>query len=549
MAGYNPSEYDQAITLFGPDAWQTYYSTERPQYPEGGDEATMQAYYDQLRQWNTANPRDAEMRMWLNGRATWGEKLSSRDQYYDFGDDWQEAKAIFGEDIFEIERASNTAPDFIAWRNANPDANMRLTGYKEWKKAAGLLPGGADWLEGIDLAVAGGEGRGAIPATMIPAATGPRPLGSERRPVGAGDWQAGLGEVPPVPGVARGEGRGATGMPQTSTIVDTLAPNTAGAPLVGAANAMTPGVIDMGTAAGTLPGSPYEWAMRNPSYAKYQQSAAQWETRKQNVYQTFGQETGGLYEQYLGLPANSAERKAFKLEHPELRAVQLYTWQPEAYAQAEQIFGADGIMAWAKTPAYQDTPEAKAARSAYLDANPKAFTVGAWLYGRPGQDDEDTADDEQFRYNLGADYATAKEMFGGNIWQVVQGYKRGWDKQTTSDYYKANANLSPFFDWWYGNMPKTGTASTYTRSGSSYGGGYGGGGGGWSGGGGGGGGAWSPNKYPPRVDARYMDSNLWRTGDQSIRRWRPENNGIDLSWLRAGDRLKPEQLKAWRPKG
>lgn len=541
MAGYNPNEYDQAVTLFGPDAWQTYYSPDRPQYPEGGDEATMQAYYDQLRQWNTANPRDAEMRMWLNGRATWGEKLSSHDGYYDFGDDWQEAKQIFGEDIFEIERASNTAPDFIAWRNANPEANMRLTGYKEWKKAAGMLPGGADWLEPIDLAVT--PGAQPTPATMMPSANGmPRPLGSERRPVGAGDWQAGLGEVPPVP--------------EPSTIVDTSAvPLTPGVTAIGTpatpAGVQPSTMVDtlpgMQTTGGAMPGSPYEWAMRNPSYAKYQASAAQWETRKQNVYSTFGQETGSLYEQYLGLPANSAERKAFKLEHPELRAVQLYTWQPEAYAQAEQLFGADGIMAWAKTPAYQDTPEAKAARSAYIDANPKAFTVGAWLYGRPGQDDEDTADDEQFRYNLGADYATAKEMFGANIWAVVEGYKRGWDKQTKSAYYNSNPNLSPFFDWWYGNMPKTSTASTYTRSGSSYGGGYGGGGGGWSGGGGGGGGTWSPNKYPPRVDGRWMDRDL-EVGTQAIRRWRPDNNGIDLSWMRAGDRLKPDQLKAWRPK-
>src|SRR5690606_32524704 len=209
-------------------------------------------------------------------------------------------------------------------------------------------------------------------------------------------------------------------VPEPSTIVDTSAvPLTPGVTATGtpaaAAGVQPSTMVDtlpgMQTTGGAMPGSPYEWAMRNPSYAKYQQSAAQWETRKQNVYQTFGQETGSLYEQYLGLPANSAERKAFKLEHPELRAVQLYTWQPEAYAQAEQLFGADGIMAWTKTPAYQDTPEAKAARSAYIDANPKAFTVGAWLYGRPGQDDEDTADDEQFRYNLGADYATAKEMF------------------------------------------------------------------------------------------------------------------------------------------
>lgn len=483
----------------------------------------MQQYYDALQQWNQTHPRDAEMRFWLNGRATWGEKQSSRDSWYDFGKDWKEAQQIFGPDIFDVERSANSAADFGAWRNANPDAYMRYTGYREWKKAAGLLPDGADWLAPVDLGVTPQQMN--VPASMAPTAGDmPRPLGSDRRPIGASDWQQGVTDVQPVP-VGGPSALAQTGPGLTAEIPQSMQPQTA------------PAGIDPipAGATGPMPTTAEGWAMRNASFAK----GVAWQERKQEVYQVFGVETGGLYDQYLSLPSGSQARRDFKAQHPELRAVQLFTFQPEAYSQAQTIFGQDGIMAWAKTPAYQDTPEAKAARSDYLDKNPKAFTVGAWLYGRPGQDNEDTTTDEQFQYNLGADYATAKEMFGNNIWTVVEGYKRGWPKQIKSQYYKDNPNLSPFFDWWYGNLPKSTGAVATSRAGYSYGGG---GGGGWGGGGGRG---WTPTIYPPRIDQRYMDRELEVTA-QMLRRWRPNYDGLDLSWLRAGDRIGPEQIRAWR---
>lgn len=502
MAGYNPNEYDQALTLFGPEAWQSFYDTARPKYPEGGDQAALQQYYDALKAWNQENPYDAEMRFWVNGRPVTGEFA------YDFGDDWEEAKRIFGDDIFEIDRISNTTNDWVNWRNANPDAYMRLTGYKEWRKVA----------------IEGREAEAEMQVAFDP--NGPRPLGSERRPVGAADWDAGLTQPPAAiksdnlsllggePGLGGQGGQNVLGVP-------TAGSDTQGVPAAGS---------------DAMPTTAEGWAMRNASYAKYQQGAVQWEQRKQAVYQQFGKETGSLYEQYLALPSNSQQRKDFKAQHPELRAVQLYTFQPEAYVQAEQLFGQDGIMAWARTPAYQDTPEAKAARSEYLDQNPKAFSVGAWLYGRPGSDNEDTADDEKFRYNLGEDYASAKEMFGANIWLVVEGYKRNWPKAVKSQYYKENPGLSPFFDWWYGNLPKSNRlAQLQSRAAYS--------GGGW-----GGGGRWKSRPQPvppPRIDRQWMDRDL-EVGEQEIRRWRPPQQQVDLSWLRAGDRLRPEQLRAWR---
>ena len=537
MAGYNPAQYDQAITLFGPDAWTNYYSPERPQYPASADEAALQQYYDALKAWNQAHPYDAEMRFWLNGRPNLPTPTTSgQDFAYDFGDDWQEAKAIFGEDIFDVERAANSAENWAAWRNANPDAYMRLMGYKEWKKIA--QEGAAPIPEAPGIAYQPGM---------------PRPVGSERRPVGAADWQQGLTEVqPPIKNEnfalsESGVGAAPPGMPPTSGtgFSPQMAQSTqsAGGTLfdprmaqsAGAQNIAAPTNPVMGNGNGALPTTAEGWAMRNAGYAK----GAEWGARKAQVYQVFGQETGSLYDQYLSLPSGSQQRKEFKAQHPELRAVQLYTFQPEAYAQVQKIFGQDAIMAWARTPAYQNTPEAKAARSQYLDANPQAFTVGAWLYGRPGAEDEDTANDEQFQYNLGADFNTAKEMFGANIWSVVEGYKRNWPKAIKSQYYKDNPSLSPFFDWWYGNLPKTVGVAATTRAGYS----FGGGGGGW--GGGGGGGKWQPRMYPPRIDPRYMDREL-EVSAASLRRWRPADNQIDLSWLRAGDRIGPDAIRKWR---
>jgi hypothetical protein len=272
--------------------------------------------------------------------------------------------------------------------------------------------------------------------------------------------------------------------------------------------------------------------MRTASYAK----GAAWGARKAQVYQVFGQETGGLYDQYLSLPSGSEERKAFKAEHPELRAVQLYTFQPEAFGQVVELFGQDGLMAWARTPAYAETAEAKAARAEYLDQNPKAFSVGAWLYGRPGSDNEETAEDEKFRYNLGADYATAKEMFGADIWLVVEGYKRQWPKEIKSQYYKEHANLSPFFDWWYGNLPKTTSLAALQGRAATWGGGF-----------GGSRGRWRPRPQPvqmPRIDRQWMDREL-EVGTEQLRAWRAPQT--DLSWLRAGDRIGPDAIKKWRP--
>ena len=203
-----------------------------------------------------------------------------------------------------------------------------------------------------------------------------------------------------------------------------------------------------------------------------------WAERKAQVRAQFGDDVGTLYEQYLSLAKGDA-RKKFKAENPILRAVSLFTWHPEQYGEIEELFGEGAIEEWAYMPAWNGTEKANKARSAYYDEHPRAFLVNAWLYGRPSKDESEVDDDGAFEYNFGADFEEAKTLFGVDIWNVVSGYKRAWDKKTKAAYYEAHPELSDFFDWWYGGMDQ-GTSTAYTSSYARYYGGYGGGGGGYS---------------------------------------------------------------------
>lgn len=339
----------------------------------------------------------------------------------------------------------------------------------------------------------------------------------------------------PVDVGAMGEGRGATPMPPALPTAGSVSQET---PQPALPVGVQPGqrseaqaLIDSVLGKNTTPAEQAYWERRDAEFAA---KDAMWAQRKATVYATFGEDVGKAYEEYLALPSGSQARKDYKAQHPELRAVSLLVYHPQEYGQMAELFGQDGITAWAKLPPASD----RKARAAYYDANPKAFLVQAWVYGRPGkQDEQDTAADEAFRYSFGADYKTAEEKFGADIWQVVAGYRRGWDKATKAAYYRQNAQLSPFFDWWYGNLDEQPSVSPYANVGRAWSGG-GGGGGGWSGGGG-----WRPQVRMPEVWAREMDRSLWNT-DTSRYAYQPPR--VDLSWLRAGDRVGPEPIRKWR---
>lgn len=313
-------------------------------------------------------------------------------------------------------------------------------------------------------------------------------------------------------------------------------PNTTGAPRVG--GEFAPGapmaeqgpvsdaqrLIDATLGANQTPAEQAYWQRQD-------QRVAAWGQRKAAVYGTFGQDVGRMYDEYLALPSGSQERKDYRAQHPELRAVSLFTFHPQEYADIVGTFGQEGVLAWAKMPAATDSK----ARAAYYDRNPMAFLVQAWVYGRPGgQSEQDTAADEAFQYDFGRDFVAAMDQFGTNIWEVVGAYRRGWDKTTKKAFYQQNPQLSPFFDWWYGNLPQQ--ASPYANVGRRFGGGGGGGGRGYS----------SNYRMRLRVDPRYMDRNLWQ-GVQEMRPWRQmDSNMADLSWTGAGRQLEPRPVQKWR---
>jgi len=297
------------------------------------------------------------------------------------------------------------------------------------------------------------------------------------------------------------------------------------------------------------------WRNRNKTDGEIQRVAAldaiteanrvQWENRKADVYTTFGDDVGTLYEQYLNLPEGDA-RAQFKAQNPELRAVGLYTWNPEQYAYLAQTYSPEAIMVWARTPAWEDSEEGRARRSAYYDLHPEAFEINAWLYGRPGSaGEQDITDDDTFSYNFGTDYDQAKQLFGDNIWSVVGGYKRGWDKQTKSAYFDANPQLSGFFDWWYAKLPSSSTASRNEFKTSGYGQRYGTYGGGWSGGGwSGSSSSWGGRDDPAYVRPEQFDQRLMPQLGQ-LRRWEPTRN--NTNWINEGRALEYRRRGKWEP--
>ena len=291
---------------------------------------------------------------------------------------------------------------------------------------------------------------------------------------------------------------------------------------------------------GAPPTTPEGWAMLNPKYAKYKASEQAWAQRKAAVVTTFGAQVGDLYEQYLDKAAGDA-RKQFKADHPELRAVSLYTWNPKEYVQVEELFGKEAILQWAMTPPYAKDEATKKARSAWYDANPGAYLVNAWLSGRPSpRSEEEVTDDAEWEYNFGKDFVEAQALFGENIWSAAAGYKRSWDKATKSAYYDQYPQLDKFFGWWTGLLSDTGT--TYTASAgagsgySSYGGG---------GGGGGGGKPYVRYPYfnPPKVYPTQLDNSM-RLYAPDVKPWRAVYPNSDID--RATAQLRPDRLTAWK---
>jgi hypothetical protein len=277
------------------------------------------------------------------------------------------------------------------------------------------------------------------------------------------------------------------------------------------------------------------------SYEK--QGDANWGARRYEVANAYGDGALSLWEQYLDLPKGDA-RARFKEQYPEVDAYNLAAFEPEGFKFLSGRYGADAVLAWARTPKWTDNPGDQERRSAYLDANPKAWMVDAWVDGRPRPYDPNRTSVER---NYGTDWAEAERMFGRDIWDKVERYRTatGEERRAIRD----QEGLKEWLDWWYGLLPQQQRAagsgllpaSAFRGGGGPTRNGWGGGGGG--GGYGGGGGGFQPRT--PYVDPQGMDRNL-EVLPQYIKEWRPIQRVGELpDWFYAGDRLKPARTK-WK---
>lgn len=257
----------------------------------------------------------------------------------------------------------------------------------------------------------------------------------------------------------------------------------------------------------------------------------------QNRVAELGEEDLALWTSYFAL--DKADREEFRTANPRIRVLLLAGYNPEEYAAATELFGAEAWDLWASVPAYADTDEARATRSAYYDANPQAKLLNAWLRGRPANYDAES-DGEDWQWNFGADYEEARELFGENIWDIFGNYRTGWDKAQKRSYFDANPQLSDFFSWWYGDSEGTGVRAAARRSGPGYDSlgnrAY----GSWGGGGG-----YNPNARAayinmPEVRPERMGAYLW---EAPVRReWRPYYRRQEIQNPAPPERI----LRQWR---
>lgn len=293
-----------------------------------------------------------------------------------------------------------------------------------------------------------------------------------------------------------------------------------------------------------------QYMLDNPDFAEYYQSGgrdAWWlgpGSKKsqeflaaQNRVAELGEEDQALWTSYFAL--EKGDREEFRTANPRIRVLLLAGYNPDEYAAATELFGADAWDLWANVPAYADTDEARAARSAYYDANPQAKLLNAWLRGRPANYDAES-DGEDWQWNFGADYEEARELFGENIWDIFGNYRTGWDKAQKRSYFDANPQLSDFFAWWYGDSEGTGVRAAARRSGPGYDSlgnrAY----GSWGGGGG-----YNPNARAayinmPEVRPERMGAYLW---EAPVRReWRPYYRRQEIQNPAPPERI----LRQWR---
>jgi len=553
MASFQPQEYDEFVKRFGPDAFAMVSGG--PKHPgDGATEAQLQQYYAAADAYAQQYPNAEAAKLWLNGR-----RYGAAEGEDSYGAAYDEALKTFP-GIFDILNSVPQGKDaYVAWLKANPEEYMLYTGYREWKN---------EYKE-EDKAT---QGQQTTPEeeAIIPNAnagqgyTGPRPVGSERQALGTFDPYAGYGPAEgPIDVNALGwKSQAQPEQPNqwANRNWDNLLNQPADNAWTQRANELNAGILggeaipsQMSATGSTRKGPPTQptfsplpgpqpqaaatgsadlktardYASMNDKWVKGEMTRQEWAARRGSVNGYFGAGGAKMFDEYYNLP-KGPQREEYLKKNPVMRAINLYAYNSKELQPALKMFGDDALGKWALTPAYADTPEAKAARNAYYDKNPVAFEFGAWLTGRPANRKEgETEGAEGFKYNFGADHAQAKELFGENIWEVVSQFKRSWNGTQKRMWYEKHPEYLAWQSWWYGSEQreyKGGGMGGYAPFG-----GY--------------------NKAERKTQVRIQD--VYGQGmsgglGEPARVAGYQNPSMD--WMRQGQELKPgRQVKEWSP--
>lgn len=187
-AMYNTMGYDQVKETFGASAWDTYreYKDALPTYPgQDASGAAKARYYDELGNVNKEYENGYEIRLFIDGRWRWWyEEEGTFDESGKFGGDYQEAIALFGEDIFDLYNSPNGYKD------------RRVQAFNEWRNEFQDKPPGAVPPPGQSGdALLNETEQSYDPNEFYANYYGPRPVGSEREPVlttAAGQWNSAI---------------------------------------------------------------------------------------------------------------------------------------------------------------------------------------------------------------------------------------------------------------------------------------------------------------------------------------------------------------------
>jgi murein DD-endopeptidase MepM/ murein hydrolase activator NlpD len=255
------------------------------------------------------------------------------------------------------------------------------------------------------------------------------------------------------------------------------ASNSPVAPVAASAPATQPGGINWGVGSGSAAEVLAREDIKNDSPEKIALDKSiddAWTHSYDRIAKTYPDHSQ-LFDEYRGI--NDELRPDWRNANPMIRALNLLVYNEVEHDEAVKLFGQGQVEKWAAIPRGENIGEAA---GDYYRANPGVFETKAWIQGRPKPFDADTTFDpeKQSVYDFGADYAKAKELFGDNIWQVVNEY------YATPKYVKGGDNTAwiafkekyPQYDqwrvWWYALMGDQQATTTGSQFGSGFSGGF-----------------------------------------------------------------------------